>query len=677
MKRIQFLTMLFLMAVSAAERPVPAPGVPVSEADRAELESGLKRLQDAIKPLIAKHGARSLVVADVRIYHDAIRFALQYNEFLKADEIPRAKKLLEQGLERARELSEGRTPWASQTGLLARGYVSRIDDSVQPYGLVIPANWRPDSPHRWRLDIWFRGRSETLQEANFIHDRQTNAGQFTPPNTIVLHVYGRFCNANKFAGEVDTFEALEAVRKQYRIDPNRISVRGFSMGGAAVWHLATHYAGLWAAAAPGAGFSETAEFLKVFQNETVQPAWWEQKLWRLYDATDYAVNFFNLPVVAYSGEIDKQMQAATVMAREMEKEGIRLKHVIGPNTPHRYHPDSKVEIDGIVDSIVERGRDPYPRKVRFTTFTLAYNRMKWVRVNSLGKHWERARIDAELLGGRRVEVSTQNVTGFSFVFEPGGCPLENTQKVSLIVDGQMITANPPVSDRSWNVHFRKNGARWAVASSPEDAGLQKRHGLQGPIDDAFMDRFVIVKPSGAARSPEVEAWVQAEMGRAITEWRRHYRGEAIVKKDSDVTEADIASSNLVLWGDAAGNQVLARLAGKLPVQWGAESITANKKQFAAATHVPVMIYPNPLNASRYVVLNSGFTFREYDYLNNARQVPKLPDWAVVDITTPPDSRWPGRVAAAGFFDEQWRMEGEKPAPARTAPRKESPARKKK
>jgi hypothetical protein len=66
------------------------------------------------------------------------------------------------------------------------------------------------------------------------------------------------------------------------------------------------------------------------------------------------------------------------------------------------------------------------------------------------------------------------------------------------------------------------------------------------------------------------------------------------------------------------------------------------------------IYPNRLIGwTRYIVLNSGFTFREYDYLNNARQTPKLPDWAVVDITLPATSRAPGRIAAAGFFDERW------------------------
>ena len=33
--------------------------------------------------------------------------------------------------------------------------------------------------------------------------------------------------------------------------------------------------------------------------------------------------------------------------------------------------------------------------------------------------------------------------------------------------------------------------------------------------------------------------------------------------------------------------------------------------------------------------------------NNSDQTPKLPDWAVVDIKTPADGRWPGVVINAG------------------------------
>jgi len=93
--------------------------------------------------------------------------------------------------------------------------------------------------------------------------------------------------------------------------------------------------------------------------------------------------------------------------------------------------------------------------------------------------------------------------------------------------------------------------------------------------------------------------------------------------------------------------------GKIPITWADGKLKTNKAEYNATTTVPILIYPNPLNPSKYVVLNSGFTFRDYDYLNNARQVPKLPDWAIVDITTPPNSRWPGKITDAGFFGEEW------------------------
>jgi len=68
-----------------------------------------------------------------------------------------------------------------------------------------------------------------------------------------------------------------------------------------------------------------------------------------------------------------------------------------------------------------------------------------------------------------------------------------------------------------------------------------------------------------------------------------------------------------------------------------------------------MIYSNPLNPTKYVVLNSGFTFREYAYSNNALQIAQLPDYAIVDLTTPPDERRPGKIVTAGFFGENWQL----------------------
>jgi hypothetical protein len=224
-----------------------------------------------------------------------------------------------------------------------------------------------------------------------------------------------------------------------------------------------------------------------------------------------------------------------------------------------------------------------------------------------------------------------------------------------MLDGQWLeTGRAVASDRSWEASFHREGDRWVNGPLPSD-GLRKRHGLQGPIDDAFLDSFLFVLPGGTPKAEKVAAWTKAESARALDRWRRQFRGDAPVKADAEVTDADIAAKNLVLWGTPESNAVLAKLADKLPIRWEGDAVVVGDRRFDAATHVPLLIFPNPLNPSRYVVLNSGFTYREYDDLNNARQVPKLPDWAIVDVTTPPDSRWPGKVVAQDFFGEDWTL----------------------
>ncbi len=633
---------LFLIA---QEKSVPPPGIAIPAEERAALDSGLAKLNEALRPI-----ERNPLAPDVAMFREAVRTALQYNEFFKPEEFAKARRLIDAGIERARQLQQNQAPWTTSSGLVVRGYVSDIDGSVQPYGLVIPPSWTPQSKAKWRLDTWFHGRNDTLSEVNFIDERMRRAGEFTPRDTFVLHLYGRYCNANKFAGEIDLFEALADVKRNYTIDENRILVRGFSMGGAATWHIGAHHAGQWAAIAPGAGFAEIAEYQKLKPSDFTD---WERKLWQLYDATGYALNFFNTPLLAYSGEIDRQKQAADIMARHLSKEGMELAHVIGPKTEHRYHPDSKMEIEQKLDAIAERGRDAYPAEVRFTTFTLRYNRMKWLTVDGMQRHWDAARVIASVTNGT-VEVKTSNVSALTLEFGPGHSPAQQpVVKIdNEIVSGGLAGVGGMKTDRSWKASFVRNAAGiWQAGSA---TGVRKQHGLQGPIDDGFLSRFVMVKPSGEPISREVGVRVEAERLRALREWRKQFRGEAREKEDTAITDADIASANLVLWGDPQSNKVLARIADRLPVKWTAEGIAFRGAQYDAKTHMPVLIFPNPLNPKKYVVVNSGVTFREADYFTNSRQVPRLPDWAMVDVTTAADTKRPGRIAAAGFFDEGWK-----------------------
>tara|TARA_R110002111_G_scaffold107056_2_gene165470 strand:- start:44755 stop:46791 length:2037 start_codon:yes stop_codon:yes gene_type:complete len=638
-------------------RPIPALGVEVPEPQKQQLQQGLEKLQTSLDQLKKSKDLKiQTLIPDVEIYHRAVRCALEYQEFFHEREIGNGLKLLQQGQERADQLLKGEAPWTRQTGLVVRGYISKIDQTVQPYGLVIPDSYTFSGKSQYRCDLWFHGRGERLSELNFIDQQQRSRGQYTPADTIVLHPYGRYSNAFKFAGEVDVLEGLESTKQHYRIDEDRISVRGFSMGGAACWQFAVHYADRWFAANPGAGFSETPLFLDVFQKETLNPTWYEKKLWQMYDCPGYALNLYQCPTVAYSGEIDSQKQAADVMELALKNVGIDLVHIIGPDTAHKLHPDSKIIIENKMDSLARVGRQRVPGTVHLVAYTLKYNRMNWVTLDAMAEEWTQAHIDARLLSQNRVDIKTDNVTAFSLRMDAGESPLDMTHPVIVQVDGVQLEAPRPKSDRSWQVSFHKTDDTWNVGPAVYEAGqLVKKHNLQGPIDDAFMDSFIFVSPSGTSASPTVDKWVQSEMKHAIVHWRQQFRGDARVMQDSKITDKEIAASNLVLWGDPQSNQLIKKIVDKLPLQWNQETITVGEKQYPADHHAPILIFPNPLNPEKYVVLNSGFTYREYAYLNNARQVPMLPDWAIIDLRTPAGSQYPGKVAQADFFDEFWRL----------------------
>ena len=667
MRILAFLALLLPVSAVLADGPednlpenvrrIPPLGIEVPDDTRQALETRIATIRAAME------GFEHELLPDVEVLVKAVDDNLRFQEFQKTNELETARQLLNLAAERLEKLKSGEAPWTRQTGLVVRGFRSRLDGTAQPYGLVIPESYDFAGARPHRLDFWFHGRGERTNEVAFLGQRGSNAGEYQPKDTLVLHPYARYSNGNKLAGEIDCLEALEHVRSQYRIDADRILVRGFSMGGAACWNFAVHYSDRWAAANPGAGFSETPEFLKSFQGETLNPTWYQRKLWHLYDCTDVAVNIFNVPTVAYSGEIDRQKQAADIMAERMQERSLHLTHIIGPGVAHKIHPDSKIEIERRLDAVAKIGRNPRPSAVKLETYTLRYNRMHWLTLDALAEHWEPAEIHAHVDWGSGITTifKADGVTAFTIDLPPGSVELppawQPEIRIGLGPKTQKLKGPWVGSDRSFRVHLRRSGETWEIVHRPGTGSdsLVKRHGLQGPIDDAFMDSFLFVKPTGKPRYDACGEFVHREFIHAVEHWRQQMRGHARVKADSEVTAEDIARHNLVLWGDPSSNRLLTNILPQLPVTWNDEAITIGGQTFDSRHHALLMIYPNPLNPDRYVVLNSSFTYREYDYLNNARQVPKLPDWAVIDARTPMTPQGPGEVVAAGFFGEEWEV----------------------
>ena len=114
----------------------PAPGIEIAEKDRAFLHSQAENLLAEMESVKGPQFRRFL--PDVQIFYNAVRYGLDHNMFYKVSDVALAKDLLKRGFDRAGKLKEGKHPWTSATGLVVRGYISRIDGSIQPYGLVVP-----------------------------------------------------------------------------------------------------------------------------------------------------------------------------------------------------------------------------------------------------------------------------------------------------------------------------------------------------------------------------------------------------------------------------------------------------------------------------------------------------------------------------------------------------------
>jgi predicted esterase len=584
---------------------------------------------------------------DVLIYEKAVRFALLHDEFYaKKKDVQAALDLIAVANARIDALANGNLPWKDQRGPFVRGYISSIDGSAQPYGLEIPQDLDLDPAKPVPLYVWLHGRGDKVTDLHFITQRQRGGSPITPFVTdgIILHPFGRQCVGYKSAGEIDVLEAIKSVKERYKIDDDRIALLGFSMGGAGAWHIGAHYADRFCVIHAGAGFVDVQRYLNL-DPATIRPV--ERTLWGLYDVPDYVRNLFNVPAIAYSGENDKQKAAADIMAETFKAHGRELPHIIGPGMGHKYHPDSIKQVMDFVNDAVKKGRPMLlgRKELHLQTRTLRYPGLTVVNIYKLDQHWRDSRIDIVRNPDQSlVNIQTKNVREFSVLY-----PL--LLKSDVLIDGQKVIDHAATLDGPLLDFQRNDQDQWHRI--PGDLSLarltgSKRPYLQGPIDDAFMAPFLIVTPSGKSSDARFQRWVNFELQHLEDRWRALFRGDPRVKKDTEVTGEDIAKYHLVCFGDAESNKVIAQLADKLPMK------------VREGERVNLMICPNPLNPRKYVVLNSGPTFRESHDRTNSLQNPKLGDWAVIDITTPPNDEKPGMVIDCGFFDEQWKLSNPSP-----------------
>jgi pimeloyl-ACP methyl ester carboxylesterase len=647
-----------LLSFWLAQAPVPYQPKPE---DIEMVKTRTEALEKSVQALKAKHADPALA-GDVEVYAKAGRILLEFpDQIFTPNHIKHALAILDAGAERAGQLQNGQSPWTASRKQI-HAYYSRIDGSIQPYGVTLPANYDPSKPVR--LYVWLHGRGNQNTESEFLFNFP-NSGPGKPAvadnGQIQLDVYGRLNSAGyHWAGEADVFEAIDAVEKRFRIDPSRILLRGFSMGGEGAWHIALHYPDRFAAAEIGAGTIsrrlEVTPDLPAYQALTL-------RIWE--NMPEWALNIFNLPLAGHDGDADTQtcclppvapgtpnrgqLESSLHTRAQLEKEGFPsvgdpdFLHsqgapglfMISQKTGHGTSQLVRDRLDAFLKEYGDKGQTS-PGHIRFVTWTTRYNRDYWVSVEALGKTYERAEIDASRNGGT-YSISTKNIARLALA--------ETEHAKEIKIDGQTLTVKPQPS-----IALEKTPQGWKLAKAAWP-GLHKTHALQGPIDDAFLDPFLLVRPTGTPWNESVNQQALRSMARFEKLWARYFRGHPWVKDDKDVTSADLATYHVVLFGDPGSNRWIAKTVSKLPIQWSKDTVAIGGKSFSAKDSFPALIYPNPLSPSKYVVLNTGLTITEREY-NGDYGMPQWGDYAIVTAkegSDVPDLKF------AGLFDENWRV----------------------
>ncbi|MBA3314637.1 MAG: alpha/beta hydrolase [Planctomycetota bacterium] len=628
--------------------PAPAANEPSAE-DRAKLEQRAQALQTRIDDLRTE-GTDEQSLADIAVCAKAAEWILRHSEWHKPDYAAKTAKTLDIGERRADLLKQDKADWDQQPGGVALGYVSQIDGSVQPYALTFPEGYSTKGSKRWPLYVVLHGRNGNLTEASFI--AEFNGKKPSKNDYVQLDVYGRGNNAYRWAGETDVFEALDDARKRLRIDEQRVVLWGFSMGGAGAWHLGLHHPDRWAAAGAGAGF---VDYYK-YQKKTSKLPPHQDKPLAIYDSVNYALNAANVPFVTYGGDQDPQLLASTTMLEAADPLGVPIESIVGKNIGHKFTPEAEQVFQAFLAEHSKAGR-PLPSQresIRFTTSTLKYNRCGWVTIEAMDEMYFPATVEAEISdNGETAVVTTTNVAALRLVRDVAN---------EVEIDGDRLPLRDAADGLLPDVWYLRDGEGWRMLNYDDsreylsNAEVDKRHDLQGPIDDAFMQSFVVVKGTGTPWSDRHQKYADWSLARFEREFDKYLRGKIRVVPADEVTPEMIESQNLVLFGDPGSNALIAKVLPELPVEWTKETLNVAGKAYDPNSHAAVLVYPNPLNPHRYVVLNSGHTFHADAFEGtNALLYPRLGDIAVLKTTEDAKNGFMEETEWAELFDVNWEL----------------------
>jgi len=525
-----------------------------------------------------------------------------------------------------------------RTGPQVLSFFSDIDDTEQPYGLYIPANYDPQRAYPLVMMLHGGGSNHRLAlrrvfgKGNLPHEESdAEATRYFPdwPDVeyIVATPLARGTMGYRGIAEKDVMDVLADVKGKFLIDEDRIYLTGYSMGGMGTILIGLSQPDIWAAIAPVCSGNPTVLSSHLLQNA------------------------LNLPVHLFQGEIDPVIPATgTRELRDSLKElGTVVEYTEYPDVAHNAW-DYAYSDGAIFQWFSQFVRNHVPDRVRFSSDRYKYAHAYWVHMDEL-ESGKPAMIDASFTGKNKMKIATIDVNAFSLHLEDHPS-FEENQDLEVVIDGMEIQ----VSTTGILSFSKENGAWQSIPyTSRQD---KKRIGTEGPMSEAIATRHVYVY--GTEGSPSEEELIdrQENVIQAAQSWTmyrttrfRFENGSYVMIQsplhffprivgDFEVRQSDRDSCNLVLFGTKETNRMIDQLADILPLHLDPSAATAGYG----------LLYIYPWNG-HYVLISSGMPWRP--------EVRQIFDSKIATISLRRDfvlwSNSQNNIIVEGDFDQFWKV----------------------
>lgn len=525
------------------------------------------------------------------------------------------------------ERGENGTVHAS--GMVRLAYRDPVDDSPQFARAFLPANYDPQQ--KWPLVIMLHGmRGSNPPYISYVaFDRRSDvfADRF---NTIILYPFGRGNTFYQGIGDADIMTMIRLAQKTLNIDDSRIYLTGYSMGGAGSWHIGSHYPEIFAAIAPiygGREYSVTYS-AKVLRNLTTSE---QYRLERLKSSFANIESLLSTPIFVNHGVDDTTVPIA------ISRFGVSLLQQWEYDIRYWEHPGKgHVQPLGCENELfgwlLAHRLQRFPSEVRIRASDLRYSAAHWARITQRERPGQMMELRVRIFAPNIIRLETKNVSRVTLTLP---AELADLASPITIIWNEMKAIK--VIDEDGTIHLSNE-------EIPADV-RQKNAACEGPISDIYNTPFALVVGTISPNPAMVRACAQVADA-IVKRWDKNQHWQPRIFLDTTISRQEIDDYSLILIGGEYENAISAQIAAKLPVVITKTAITIDEQKIYGPKLALQMIYPNPYNPTRYVLLLAANSPTIMSIL------PTLPDDIDFAISDGKETPW----LMGGFFTTDWRCD---------------------